>query len=145
VRNFDFLNAGQIRPENRNLPECLDFPSDHLLTETNYILWEQKDPPEPNLDMTSCKAGTVDEPTSQYSANDQNLNKDDIEVILDSNLPQKRIYSVQKKAGARCYARWPVNGKYFWGYITEASGHGPYRKYSVSHFVVLPAVFGTDH
>lgn len=43
-----------------------------------------------------------------------------------------REYSWQKKVGSRCYAQWPGNGKFFWGFITKATGHGPHRKYSVS-------------
>jgi hypothetical protein len=46
---------------------------------------------------------------------------------------EKRKYSKKKKDGARCYAMWPGNGEYFWGYIVKVRGSGLYRRYSVSH------------
>lgn len=49
-----------------------------------------------------------------------------------STASARRVYSTSKILGARCYARWQGNGKFYWGYIEQVTGHGLTRRYSVS-------------
>jgi hypothetical protein len=76
---------------------------------------------------TICSHDSPDAVMSSTSANqeiDQNIHNRNTSF-------KRRVYSHQKRVGSRCYAQWPGNGNFFWGFITKAIGYGPHRKYSV--------------
>jgi hypothetical protein len=96
-----------------------------------YVKLIGKNPPEPPI------INLLEESSPVCSKNmipaDQESNQFTSSSTMTSNAPiRKRELSCRKRVGSRCYARWPGNSAYFWGYIMKAYGHGPHRKYSVS-------------
>jgi hypothetical protein len=118
-------------PDDRTMPNKRMWSSDQNLPESDSMDSEINDKVKYsfrsksfNQIQTQC---TPDEVTSGSS--NQSLNQNHEHKKKTSF--KTRVYSNNKRVGSRCYARWPGNGSFFWGFITKAIGYGPHRKYSV--------------
>lgn len=118
-------------PDDRTMPNKRTWSSEQNLPESDSLDSEINDKGKRSFGSTSCKQIQTQCPPDivTSASTNQNFNQN---YNQKSKAPFKtRVYSNNKRVGSRCYARWPGNGSYFWGFITKALGHGPHRKYSV--------------
>jgi hypothetical protein len=128
----------QIQAEHNNSPTKFKISSQLVFSESKYMSFEHQLPPSERTEKetTLSECNTVDlepcVPDDPVVAPDFVGSGGAGPFKSPDTMPVRTAYSTSKILGARCYARWQVNGKYYWGYIQQVTGHGLTRRYSVS-------------